>query len=136
MGSVLDGDKMRALGAFDVVYRGRVAPHGPHVGGARTRDHSGRAGRKLVIAIYNDLGTRSRRWRWIRRPITNCRSWRVPFAIAVTIRRSSNRLGAAPGFVQATICDPGPSDGRRRGMSRWHDILDWVGATRRVCDAR
>ena len=129
-GSVLDAAKMRELGSFDIVYSwgvlhhtGRmwealdnaavpVAPHG-----------------KLFVAIYNDTGTQSRRWHSIKR-IYNAlpRPARVPFAVAVTLPGEIKALaGATLRGNPADYVRQWTEYRTRRGMNRWHDILDWVG---------
>ena len=86
-------------------------------------------GGRLFIAIYNDTGTQSRRWQWIKRTYNELpRFARTPFAVAVTI----------PGDLRkftGTVLRGRPLDyvrlwtdyRRQRGMNRWRDILDWVG---------
>src|SRR6266581_1673368 len=63
-GSVLDEDYIRALGQFDVVYSWGVLHHTGNMWQAlqnvSTKVHPGG---RLALAIYNDQGTASRRWR-------------------------------------------------------------------------
>jgi 2-polyprenyl-6-hydroxyphenyl methylase/3-demethylubiquinone-9 3-methyltransferase len=84
---------------------------------------------KLFIAIYNDTGSQSRRWEWIKRTYNGLpAAARKPFAIAVTLPAE------AKAAVSATLRGR-PGDylrswtnyRRRRGMNKWHDIIDWVG---------
>jgi 2-polyprenyl-3-methyl-5-hydroxy-6-metoxy-1,4-benzoquinol methylase len=129
-GSVLDGNYMRQLGRFDVVYSFGVLHHTGRMWEAL--EHAAipvAAGGKLFVAIYNDMGTQSRRWHWIKRVYNELpRFARTPFAVAVTLPGELKALAAAtlrgrPGdYVRSW------TDYRRlRGMSRWHDIIDWVG---------
>ena len=63
-GSVLDPDYMNSLPMFDIVYSWGVLHHTGQMWLAL--EHAGRLvdeGGKLFIAIYNDQGTASRRWR-------------------------------------------------------------------------
>ncbi len=129
-GSVLDGDRMRALGQFDIVYSWGVLHHTGRMWQAL--EHAAlpvAPGGRLVVAIYNDLGSRSRRWHRIKKTYNELpRPARVPFAVAVTLPSELKTLAGA-------VARRRPSDylrswtdyRRRRGMSRWHDILDWVG---------
>ena len=67
-GSILDREYMAALGTFDVVYSWGVLHHTGRMWEAV--DAACRAVRPeggLFIALYNDLGTRSQRWRRIKR---------------------------------------------------------------------
>ena len=126
-GSALDEVYLTRLGVFDVVYAWGVLHHT----GAMWRAMelvSGLVGRDglLYIALYNDQGWQSRVW------------WQV--------KRLYNRL---PRFLRFIVVVPvmlllwGPAvvlDAARghpfqsfrgyrsmRGMSAWHDLLDWVG---------
>jgi cyclopropane fatty-acyl-phospholipid synthase-like methyltransferase len=129
-GSVLDDEGMRALGEFDVVYSWGVLHHTGRMWDALANAAMPVApGGKLFVAIYNDTGTQSRRWHRIKQ-IYNAlpRAARVPFAVAVTLPDEIKR------FAGATLRRR-PMDyirswtqyGSRRGMNRWHDIIDWVG---------
>lgn len=129
-GSVLDQDAMRALGAFDVVYSWGVLHHT-----GRMWDALANAaipvvpGGKLFVAIYNDTGTQSRRWRWIKHAYNELpRMARVPFAIAVTLPGEIRALaGATLRRRPADYVKTWTEYRSRRGMNRWHDIIDWVG---------
>jgi 2-polyprenyl-6-hydroxyphenyl methylase/3-demethylubiquinone-9 3-methyltransferase len=85
-------------------------------------------GGKLFVAIYNDLGSRSARWRTIKRTYN-----RMP----AVVRPAFALMAAAPNEAKAcaSACLRGtPGTYVRawtavgtRGMSRWRDIVDWVG---------
>jgi 2-polyprenyl-6-hydroxyphenyl methylase/3-demethylubiquinone-9 3-methyltransferase len=129
-GSVLDRDKMRALGAFDVVYAWGVLHHTGRMWQALEHAATPVApGGRLVVAIYNDQGTRSRRWHWIKKTYNELpQAFRVPFAVAVTMPSEFKALANATLRLRpADYVRAWTEYGRRRGMSRWHDILDWVG---------
>lgn len=129
-GSVLDDDYLSALGSFDIVYSWGVLHHTGEMwralenAGARVKD-----GGRLFIAIYNDTGTQARRWRWIKS--TYCRLpgfLKLPFAVVVSAPEEVKRF--------ATFASRGKPLGyfqhwrdyrNKRGMSRWRDIVDWVG---------
>lgn len=129
-GSALDPAYLRALGAFDIVYSWGVLHHTGRMWEAL--DHATipvAPGGRLFIAIYNDTGTQSRRWRRIKQVYNGLpRPLRGPFAIAVSAPRelrtfAGTLLSLHPGdYVRAWT-----DYGQARGMNRWHDILDWVG---------
>jgi 2-polyprenyl-6-hydroxyphenyl methylase/3-demethylubiquinone-9 3-methyltransferase len=71
-GSALDAEYLRSLGKFDVVYSWGVLHHtGKMWQGLENAQLPLAPGGKLFIAIYNDLGSRSVRWRWIKRTYNN-----------------------------------------------------------------
>ena len=126
-GSLLDADYMRALGQYDVVYCWGVAHHTGDM--HRALEHLAatvKPGGTLVLAIYNDQGKPSRRWLRVKRlyhqyPMLRpllvagawLRLWGVKFA--------ADLLHARPLHSWRHYT----SD--LRGMSAWHDLLDWVG---------
>jgi 2-polyprenyl-6-hydroxyphenyl methylase/3-demethylubiquinone-9 3-methyltransferase len=129
-GSALDDDYLGGLGTFDVVYSWGVLHHTGHMWDAL--EHAAipvAPGGKLFVAIYNDTGTQSRRWHWIKRTYNGLPGWaQVPFAVAVTLPQEFKALvrmtlqGRPQNYIREW------TDYRRlRGMSRWRDILDWVG---------
>jgi 2-polyprenyl-6-hydroxyphenyl methylase/3-demethylubiquinone-9 3-methyltransferase len=87
------------------------------------------AGGKLFIAIYNDTGSQSSRWKAIKRTYNRLpRGLRPPFAILVSMPEEMKSMVRAllrlrpQDYVRSwTQYDPA------RGMSHWHDIIDWVG---------
>jgi 2-polyprenyl-3-methyl-5-hydroxy-6-metoxy-1,4-benzoquinol methylase len=129
-GSVLDADYLRSLGAFDVVYSWGVLHHTGRMWEAL--DNAAipvASGGTLFIAIYNDAGSQSRRWHSIKRLYNRLpRPMRPAFAVAVSLPQEVKAVGRAlvtlrPGdYVRSWT-----EWRRRRGMSRWHDIIDWVG---------
>ena len=130
MGSALDVDYLKSLGTFDVVYSWGVLHHTGQMWHAL--DSAGipvAPGGKLFIAIYNDMGTQSARWRRIKRTYNKLpRLLRLPFTLAVMApSETKSALRAIATFqvrpyVRSWI-EPLPE----RGMSRWRDIVDWVG---------
>ena len=126
-GSVLDAEYIRSLGQFDVVYSWGVLHHTGAMWAAL--EHAAlpvAPGGQLFIAIYNDQGGASRRWRAVKK--LYCSS---PLGRAVV-------CGVAiPWFIGrqfAIDCLKGNNPAtiyrqykRRRGMSPLHDWLDWLG---------
>ncbi len=121
---------MTSLGTYDVVYSWGVLHHTGHMWQAL--DNAQRLvkpGGKLFIALYNDTGSQSARWNWIKKTYNRLPSFlRIPFATVVI----------APGESKAILrslltLKPGEylrswtNYQSRRGMNRWYDIIDWVG---------
>jgi 2-polyprenyl-3-methyl-5-hydroxy-6-metoxy-1,4-benzoquinol methylase len=128
--SVLDRDHIAGLGKFDVVYSWGVLHHTGQLWQALDNAQLPVApGGKLFIALYNDTGSQSARWNEIKRTYNRLpRGLRVPFTLMVIAP------GEAKSIIRSLITlKPGEyvrswtQYDRRRGMSRWRDIIDWVG---------
>jgi len=128
-GSALDRDFLTSLGTFDVVYSWGVLHHTGAMWQAldlvalAVAPHG-----QLFVAIYNDLGSQSARWRWIKRTYNRLpRLLRSPFAVVVMAPSElRSAVGAAlRGSLRAERL--AATAQKERGMSRWHDIVDWVG---------
>jgi len=128
-GDVLDADYMSSLGDHDVVYAWGVLHHTGAMWDAlgQTCDRVTPGGR-LFIAIYNDQGRASRRWlrrkrlynrlpAVLRRPYVVC----VMFPSELRILAASTLRGSPRDYVRRW------KKPRGRGMSYWHDLVDWVG---------
>ena len=129
-GSALDIDYVRSLGTFDIVYSWGVLHHTGDMWKALENAHVPVvAGGKIFVAIYNDTGSQAARWKWIKKTYNRLpRFMKTPFAILVSApdeAKSLTRslLKARPSeYIQSwTQYD------RTRGMSHWHDLIDWVG---------
>ncbi len=134
-GSALDEDFVKSLGEFDVVYAwGVLDSTGEMRRALDVASHAVAPSGKLFIAIHNDAGSQSARWKWIKRTYQNLPALlKAPFAA----------LAVAPGEAQAALrsvfeMQPDGSDvyslacQRERhegGAHRWHDIVDWVGGS-------
>lgn len=131
-GSVLDPGYLERLGQFDIVYSWGVLHHTGAMWPALGNITSLVAPRGLLyIAIYNDQGGQSRRWHTIKRAYNAMpRVFRLPYAVAVMLPREA--LFAAVALMRGRPLDyvrgwTRYSDLSLRGMSRWHDLIDWVG---------
>jgi 2-polyprenyl-3-methyl-5-hydroxy-6-metoxy-1,4-benzoquinol methylase len=129
-GSALDPAFIGSLGLFDIVYSWGVLHHTGAMWQALDLARQPVApGGRLFIAIYNDTGSQSARWKTIKRTYSRLpRPLRAPFALAVSAPEEAKALirsvlkGRPQDYVYAwTRYD------QSRGMSRWHDIIDWVG---------
>lgn len=122
-GSVLDHAYMAALGKFDILYSWGVLHHTGNMWKALDLA-AGPAKEKLMIAIYNDQGWKSRFWQWFKRSYNRrgrfiqclmewlvfAWAWGKPFVLhpRVTTERWKNYATS-------------------RGMSPWYDVVDWAG---------
>lgn len=129
-GSILDRRYIAALGQFDVVYAWGVLHHTGAMWQALDNAAALVApGGRLFIAIYNDQGALSVAWRAIKRTYNLLpERLRLPFALLVALPLEAKALAAALltlrpwRYVQSWL-----RYGANRGMSRWHDLVDWVG---------
>lgn len=129
-GSVLDATYIRSLGTFDVVYSWGVLHHTGAMWTALEHAQAAVApGGRFFIAIYNDTGSQSARWRWIKRTYNKVpRIFRVPLAIAaVAPAELKTLLRAVVSFRPQQYVRTWTEYASNRGMSHWHDIIDWVG---------
>ncbi len=126
-GSVLDTGYLAGLGCFDVVYSWGVLHHT----GAMWQALENAAGLvapggKLFIAIYNDQGAISRRWRAVKRTYNRLPGGlrflvTLPVLVHLFWRRTlKDLLRLRPFETWRNIA-------KERGMSPWRDLIDWVG---------
>jgi 2-polyprenyl-6-hydroxyphenyl methylase/3-demethylubiquinone-9 3-methyltransferase len=129
-GNVLDVDYLNSLGQFDLVYAWGVLHHTgamwqalenviPLVAG----------GGKLYISIYNDQGDASRRWAALKKFYNqSSRPIKAVIVLGVAslwlIRSSLVRLMR---FQNPLPFKEWAKEKKSRGMSIWHDLVDWVG---------
>ena len=129
-GSALDADFLNSLGSFDVVYSWGVLHHTGDMWRAIELSAAlVSPGGQYALALYNDQGIRSRVWTAVKRGYQRMpRALKPAYAAATYMPRealfamSEMAAGRPLGVVRSW------RDYRRnRGMSRWHDIVDWVG---------
>jgi SAM-dependent methyltransferase len=129
-GSALDRPYIESLGRFDVVYSWGVLHHTGDMWTALdlARIPLAPAGR-LVVAIYNDTGSQTVRWTRIKRTYGRLPGFlKTPFAIAVCAPGEMKSFARSlAGGRPAQYLRSWKASERRRGMSRWYDIIDWVG---------
>lgn len=129
-GSVLDRAYLGRLGTFDIVYSWGVLHHTGRMWTALDNvkplvEHGG----QLYIAIYNDLGAITDRWRKIKRTYNHLpRLLQFPFALAIIGTHESKSIAAhlrrnnLNGYLQQWTQYQSV-----RGMNRWTDWIDWIG---------
>src|SRR4051812_9066136 len=129
-GSVLDERFVAGLGSWDVVYSWGVLHHtGDMWRGLDLARSAVEEGGALFVAIYNDQGVRSTLWKGVKRLYN---------ALPPSARPLLTWLVMWPqivlGFARAATRERSLGWGlqwddykRKRGMSRWHDIVDWMG---------
>jgi SAM-dependent methyltransferase len=129
-GDVLNVDYVKSLGKFDVVYSWGVLHHT----GAMWKALANTVplvieGGKLFISIYNDQGNASRRWARLKRFYSRSGKPIKPIIVLGVgayweIRSALIRLMH---FKNPLPFKDRDRKGRERGMSVWHDLVDWVG---------
>jgi 2-polyprenyl-3-methyl-5-hydroxy-6-metoxy-1,4-benzoquinol methylase len=126
-GSALDQSYLRNPGTFDVVYAWGVLHHtGAMWEALENMVPLVKQGGKLFIAIYNDQGTRSNIWRFVKRTYNRTPEslrFLILWPIGATLLSGMTLLDLCrlrkPRII-STVSSP-------RGMSLWIDIVDWVG---------
>ena len=118
-GSVLDRDYLSRLGKFDVVYSWGVLHHTGAMWQALENISPLIAGRGwLFIAIYNDQGWKSRYWHAVKRTYVRYPLARWPLLLLHT---------PCPFFLSWLARALTGRLAQERGMSFWHDVVDWIG---------
>jgi 2-polyprenyl-3-methyl-5-hydroxy-6-metoxy-1,4-benzoquinol methylase len=128
--SVLDKPHLAALGTWDIVYSWGVLHHTGDMWKAMAHvDKLVAPDGRLFIALYNDQGRKSRIWRAIKRTYNLLpRPLRPAFVVIVMAPREA--LAAASDLARLrpmAYARRWTEYKRSRGMSRWRDLVDWVG---------
>lgn len=131
-GSALDAEYLRSLGTFDIVYSWGVLHHTGDMWRALALvEPSVKVGGTLFISLYNDQGEATDRWARIKQRY-NALPGPLAFAYACAIisreegREFTRQLrrGSVGEWLRTwTEYDQIST----RGMSRWHDWIDWIG---------
>lgn len=127
-GSVLDPDYLDRLGEFDVAYAWGVLHHTGSMWQALGNVAPlVRKGGKLFVAIYNDQGGASRRWGRIKRRY-NIAPWVMkPFIFFPVMLYCEGRVILGRIVRGRNPFEAWMGTGTQRGMSKWHDWIDWIG---------
>jgi len=121
-GSVLDETYLRSLGRFDVIYSWGVLHHTGDMW--KALDLISRAGAPTtMVSLYADQGVLSRAWRTLKRIYSA-----HPFSRRAIEGLSLITLWGPKTLVRTHRVLPDWREYRRkRGMSPWHDVVDWAG---------
>jgi len=129
-GSVLDGGWLESLGRFDVVYAWGVLHHTGDMWAAlaNAADRVADDG-LLFVSIYNDQGARSVAWRAVKRRYNALPARARPaYVLAVMVPRELLTAAKCAAYGRPGDYVRGWTQyASTRGMSRWHDLVDWVG---------
>lgn len=129
-GSALDAQFLSSLGTFDIVYSWGVLHHTGQMWQALENALIPLSpGGRLWIAIYNDQGQLSRLWTKAKQIYNRLPpALRLPYTVAVMGPRELRsiliytlKLRPHRYLYHWTRYD------RQRGMSYWHDMVDWIG---------
>ncbi len=129
-GSALDPQYLGRLGQFDVVYSWGVLHHTGHMWDAL--DNASKLvapGGNLFIAIYNDQGSVSRRWTWVKKNYNRSKLMRGPLLAGSFLHLYGRSM--VKDFLTLhpfrSLRHYDTSGESSRGMSWWPDLVDWVG---------
>jgi len=126
-GSALDGEYLKGLGQFDIVYSWGVLHHTGAMWPALENAASRVApGGMLFIAIYNDQGLPSRLWTSVKKAYNH-----LPHLLKFLVLWPAFLFLWGPATIRdLTTGKPFATwrnYGKHRGMSAWWDVVDWVG---------
>jgi len=126
-GSVLDGGFVSSLGYFDVVYSWGVLHHtGDMWGAIANAARCVAPGGLFAIAIYNDQGRKSGIWKKVKKLYCRTpRPLRGPLFFPIPL--AGELLRVALVLSQGKMPFRSLWKAGERGMSPWHDWIDWLG---------
>lgn len=123
-GSALDEGYLRSLGRFDIVYSWGVLHHTGDMWKALDLATIP-ANDVLMLALYNDQGIWSKVWHKIKSTYNKLPSALRPAFVLAVMGPSEFKYFAHVGPFG--YIHNWKSYRQQRGMSRWHDLVDWCG---------
>jgi 2-polyprenyl-6-hydroxyphenyl methylase/3-demethylubiquinone-9 3-methyltransferase len=126
-GSAVDSEYMGQIGQFDIVYSWGVLHHTGNMWRAiELTAECVKPGGLLFLAIYNDQGGSSRRWRMVKRIYNRLPRLLRPVLVGA-VATIFETYYAAVALTQ--LANPFRRFTRKdeRGMAIWRDWVDWVG---------
>lgn len=126
-GSVLDEYYINSLGKYDIVYSWGVLHHtGAMWEALQKASHPVKEGGLLFIAIYNDQGRASRFWKAVKK-LYNWLPKGLKFLVLCPAFARLWGPTTIRDIIQGRPFYTWINYSSRRGMSAWHDVVDWVG---------
>lgn len=133
-GSALDADYLKSLGQFDIVYSWGVLHHTGNMWQALENvANCVRSDGLLFLSIYNDQGRWSKIWKLIKKVYNKLPSiLKLPYVVLIVIPREGKTILTSSVSLHPIknlrfYIDSWINYKKNRGMSRWHDLVDWVG---------
>jgi len=129
-GSILDPAFVQELGQADIVYSWGVLHHTGDLWAAMEATCGLVApGGTLYVSIYNDQGRESQIWTTVKRRYNTSGGVTRQLLLAGSFVYLGRHypLSAAMRLARRVRGDASKPSPRRRGMSRKHDLVDWVG---------
>lgn len=127
-GSALDAEWLASLGQWDIVYSWGVLHHTGAMWDALANVAPlAKDGGQLFIAIYNDQGPESKQWKRIKAQYSNGGALTRRWLTAKWFWKFFWRMFAADLVRHGNPKFRWNQYGKCRGMSRMHDLVDWIG---------
>ncbi len=128
LGSILDKDFLKKFGQVDLVYSWGVLHHTGNMyeafdNVAQLLNTNG----KLFISIYNDQGDPSKCWYWIKKTYNQSNEIIKLLLIFYTLFRCWTIRFIKDLLTTGNFLTTWRTYSKNRGMSAWHDLIDWVG---------
>lgn len=143
-GSILDDSYVQGLGLFDIVYSWGVLHHtGDMYKGFENVIKLVKPGGLLFISIYNDQGFESKLWHKIKKTYNTSGFVGKKLMIGITFLRCWSKTILMDTFRYGKPLKTWKDypNNNTRGMSAYHDLIDWVGgypfevaSVQQVCD--
>lgn len=126
-GSILDASFVASLGSYDIVYSWGVLHHTGQLWNA-LGSVAGlvKPGGTLFIALYNDVGRMSKYWAMAKRAYCKLPKPLKPLILYPAFLQMWGPRTVLE-ILQGRPFDSWRSYYKKRGMSAWRDVVDWVG---------